>query len=361
MKMCNRTFKSLEEAGSETLKIHNSINILSNTMTYEKVCNKGSHALERMQRMNREFVRSNCRMCHGVCGVLVHLEDGKVVKIEGDPHSPLSNGYTCAKGRASIELLYHPDRLKYPLRRVGERGEGKWKRISWTEALDEIAYKFLKVKCEYGPQSIAVIHGTGRPFITLLKRFANSVGTPNVCGPGHICYLPRVMASTITCGMPHGFPSLPVCDFYAFGNVYPKCVLIWGANIAESGSADGICGVQLTKAIRKGAKVIVIDPRRIHDEADVWAAIRPGTDAFLALAMLHVIIQENLYDKEFVDKWTVGFNELAERVKDYPPEEVEEITWIPSHAIRKIARIYATNKPACILWGAAIDQTANNF
>lgn len=131
--------------------------------------------------MSVKILKSTCRGCHGVCGVKVTVKDGKVIKVEGDPESPLSNGYICAKGRASVELLYHPQRLKYPLQRIGERGENKWKRIAWNEALNIIAKKFLEFKQKYGAQSIGIIHGTGRPFITLLLRFANSLGTPNVC------------------------------------------------------------------------------------------------------------------------------------------------------------------------------------
>jgi len=156
---------------------------------------------------------------------------------------------------------------------------------------------------------------------------------------------------------------LPVCDFYGFGGVYPKCILVWGANITESAASDGMCEVQLTNAIRRGAKLIVIDPRRIPiaRKADHWVQIRPGTDDALALGMLHVIIKEGLYDKEFVEQWTVGFDELSKRVEDYPPDKVEKLTWVPSKTIQDIARMYATTKPACMLWGVAIDQNTNNL
>jgi len=279
-----------------------------------------------MGTTDEKIVKSACRMCHGVCGVLVHIKDGRVVKITGDPDCPISNGYTCAKGRASVDLLYHPDHLKYPMKRIGEKGEGKWQRISWDEALDKIANEFLKIKQEYGAQSIVVAHGTGRPYLAWTLRFAKCLGTPNIIGPAYICYLPRVVASRLTCGM------LPVCDFYGFGGIDPKCILVWGANITESAASDGMCGVQLTKAIKRGAKLIVIDPRRIPiaRKADHWVQIRPGTDDALALAMLHVIIKEVLYDKEFVEKWTVGFDELSKKVEDYPPDKVERLTWVPS-------------------------------
>ena len=123
-------------------------------------------------------VKSTCRMCHGICGVLVHIRNGRVVEITGDHECPTSNGYICTKGKASIELLYHPDRLIFPLKRVGERGANKWQRISWDEALGTIAEKLLKFRQEFGPESIVGTHGTGRPYIDLFFRFLNSLGTP---------------------------------------------------------------------------------------------------------------------------------------------------------------------------------------
>ena len=303
-------------------------------------------------------VKSACRMCHGVCGVLVHMKNGRVTRVTGDPDCPTSLGYTCTKGRASPELLYHPDRLKYPLRRVGARGENKWQKISWDEALDTVASEFLKVKSEFGVQSIAGVQGTGRPYTDFFQRFMNSLGTPNQFGCGHICYMPRLASSGMTCG------TLPICDYYGFGGVYPKCVVVWGCNIAESGASDGMCGYQLTKTLRRrDTKSIVIDPRRIGvaDKADHWLQIRPGTDDALALGMLNVIIKEELYDKDFVSRWTVGFDDLRERVENYPPERVAEITWIPAKDIQAAARTYASTKPACIQWGVSVDQNINNF
>ncbi len=310
-----------------------------------------------MKSESETIVKSTCRMCHGVCGVLVHIRDGRVVKVTGDPDCPTSNGYMCAKGRASVEFLYHPDRLKYPLKRMGARGENKWQRITWDEALDTIADEFLKLKRTFGAESIVGTQGTGRPYTCLFARFLNSLGTPNQTGGGHICYLPRIAASSMTCGL------LPVCDYYGFGGVYPKCVVVWGCNLTESGASDGMCSYQLNQAVKRGVKLIVIDPRKtgIASKADHWIQIRPGTDDALALGMLHTIIKEELYDKEFVRKWTIGFDELAERVESYSPEKVEEITWVPAKTIVAAARMYATTKPACIQWGVAVDQNINNF
>ncbi|MFH1651759.1 MAG: molybdopterin-dependent oxidoreductase [Chloroflexota bacterium] len=311
-----------------------------------------------MASSGETIVKSTCRMCHGVCGVLVHLKDGRVTKITGDPDCPTSQGYTCTKGRASPELLYHPDRLHYPLKRAGARGENKWQRISWDEALDTVASEFLRVKKEHGVLSIAATSGTGRPYSVLFGRFVRALGTPNRFGGGHICYSPRLASSAMTCG------NLPICDYYGFGGVYPKCVIVWGCNVILAGASDGMCGHQLSQTMRRpDTKTIVIDPRKVATaaKADQWLQIRPGTDDALALGMLNVIIGEKLYDKDFVANWTVGFDELSERVAKYTPERVSEITWIPAEQIREAARTYATTKPACIQWGVSVDQNINNF
>ena len=310
-----------------------------------------------MEREVETIVKSACRMCHGICGLRVYLKNGRVVKVTGDPECPTSRGFMCAKGKASVELLYHPNRLKYPLKRVGARGENKWQRISWDEALDIVAENLLSIKRNYGAESIAGTLGTGRPYVNFFIRFLNCLGTPNYFGVAHICYLPRVTASAMTCGQ------LPICDFYGFGGVYPKCVVNWGCNITESGASDGMCSYQLDRAVKRGARLIVVDPRRtgIAARADHWLQLRPGTDDALVMGMLNVIIKERLYDHDFVAKWTVGFDELAGRVEEYPPEKVEEITWVPADTIRSAARTYATSKPACIQWGVAIDQNINSF
>jgi anaerobic selenocysteine-containing dehydrogenase len=307
--------------------------------------------------MSYRIVKSTCRGCHGVCGVLLHIKEGKLVKVTGDPDSPTSRGYLCAKGASAPELLYHPDRLKYPLKRAGSRGGNRWKRITWDEALDTVSAKLLEVKREYGAESIVGARGTGRPYYVMFHRFLNCLGTPNRLGFAHLCYGPRLVASAMTCG------DLPVCDYYGFGGVTPECVLVWGCNLTEVGAADGMCSYQLTRTLKNGAKSIVVDPRKtkLAAGADFWLQIRPGTDAALSLGMLHTIIEEELYDKDFVSKWTIGFPGLIERVKDYPPEKVAGITWVPPDDIKAAARLYATTKPSCLQWGVGIDQGVNNF
>lgn len=296
-------------------------------------------------------IRTACRSCHGGCGVIAHVKDGKVIKVEGDPDSPISHGSLCSKGLAILQLAYHPDRILYPMKRVGEKGEGKWQRITWDEALDTIAERFKKVIAEYGPESIVVGQGTGRDYESHLYRFANLLGTPNVLTAGHMCYVSRVGSTLITCG------TLPIAD-YEGG---PKCIVIWACNPLWT-NPDEYKGENFWRAYKKGAKLICIDPRKgfIADKADLWLQIRPGTDAALALGFHYVIIEEELYDKEFVENYIHGWEPFKERVmKDYPPEKVQEITWVDKDLIRKAARMYATIKPACIHWGVPTEQTIN--
>ena len=305
----------------------------------------------------KQIIRSACRMCHGVCQVLIHMEGDRVVKVTGDPDSPISRGYICPKGAASPELLYHPDRLTHPIRRAGNRGDGKWERITWDEALDEIAERFSKIKNESGSEYVAMSQGTGRPYSEFTMRFANAFGTPNFVAVGHVCYMPRVLSSKFTLGQ------LPVTDVYGFGGKDPECFVIWGCNITYGGGADGMCGGMIKRALKKAKRVIVIDPRRTKpaEKADHWLQIRPGTDGALALAMITTIINEGLVDHDFVDNYTVGYEQLVEHVKPFTPEWAASITGLNAEEIRSTARTYATTSPACMLWGSATDASASCF
>ena len=147
-----------------------------------------------------EMIKSHCRMCHGGCGVYVYVKDGKVAKIQGDPECPINHGTLCSKGLASAELAYHPDRLTYPIRKVGSKKSGKWERITWDEALDTIAEHILDYKDKFGPESIVFGYGTGRENEAVIYRIANLLGSPNTLTAGHFCYGPRISTSIITMG-----------------------------------------------------------------------------------------------------------------------------------------------------------------
>ncbi len=303
-----------------------------------------------MPKLN-EVVRSGCCLCSKGCGVLVHLENGKVVKVEGDPENPINKGTLCSKGLASVEILYHPDRLKHPLRRVGERGEAKWHQISWDEALSIVATELIKARDNYGAESVAFMKGAARGIQDgCLYRLANAFGTPHFVTQDYVCSLPSYFAAEVTCGY------RPNPDYERA----PACIVVWGSNRVETGITEYL---PLLEALNKGAKLIVIDPRRteLAEKADLWLRLRPGSDLALALGMMNVIINEGLLDKAFVDEWTVGFDRLREHVQQYPPEKVTEITWVPADMVKKAARLYATTKPAILPSGNGYEHNVNSF
>lgn len=300
------------------------------------------------------IVKTYCaRMDHGGCGILAHVENGKVVKIEGDPDSPLSRGTLCAKGLAQIERLHHPDRLLYPMKRMGTRGEGKWERISWDEALKTIAGEIKGIIDRDGQRAISFAQGTPKGLETyLMIRLANFLNAPNICTPGNVCHMPRETASNMTCGF------FPIPDY----DHPPACVVMWGSNLFQT-NEEGILGAQLRRALDRGSKLIVIDPRKSStaSRADLYLRPRPGTDLALALGMLKVMIDEGLTNRSFVENWTTGFPELAEHLQTYPLEKVSEITWIPGDQIVDATRLFCRTKPACVQWGNALEHNLNSF
>lgn len=308
-----------------------------------------------MTGTNEKIVRSVCRVCHGGCGVYVHVKDGQVVKVKGDPESPMNQGWMCVKGVMSPEIANHPDRLKHPLRRKKGRGEGEWERLTWDQALDEIAERVQKIRQESGPESIALGQGTGRHHYMHVVRFANALGTPNWYEPGLAqCFIPRITVSNLTYG---GFV---VGDYY--GDVPPKCIMFWAHNPLVTGP-DGEIAPSVKRALDKGCETIAIDPRRTETakKCKRWLAVRPGTDAALALAMINVIITEGIYDKDFVEKRTVGFEELKKHVESFAPSWAEAITDVPAQSILEAARTYALNKPAVLEWGLGLEQNHNSL
>jgi anaerobic selenocysteine-containing dehydrogenase len=295
------------------------------------------------------IIKTYCaRMDHGGCGLRVHVKDGKIVKVEGDPDSSLNQGTICAKGIAQVERLNHPDRLHHPLKRIGERGEGKWERISWEEALTTISQRILRTD----RRSITFAQGTPKGLeLYMMIRLANLLKVPTVITPGSICHMPRETAAVITCGF------FPVPDY----DHPPALVIVWGSNLFQT-NEEGIIGSQLRRALDRGAKLVVIDPRRTQssNRADLWIQPRPGTDLPLALGMLKGIVEEGLYDRAFIDQWTVGFPELLEHLKDYSLKGLAEATWVPEEKIAEAARLYARIRPACVQWGNAIEHSVHS-
>ncbi len=291
---------------------------------------------------NIKTVQTICGMCSEGCGIRVYVENGKAVKVEGVAENPKSLGALCPKGYAAIDYLYSPDRLKHPI----VRKNGKWMKISWDEALNLIALKLKEVKEKYGAKALAVYYGEGlghHDIYHFIHRFCDVYGTPNVFSSASLCFRSRVLGVLLTLG------KLPEPDIQK-----SRCIVLWAFN--PSNSSPPLLK-HILEAKKKGAKLVVVDCKKteLAKKADLHIQPRPGTDCALALGLINVIIDEKLYDEKFVENWVYGFKELREHVRKYPPEEVEKITWVPAETIKEAARIYATNKPSCIVSGNALN------
>ena len=301
----------------------------------------------------QEVKRTVCAFCTNLCGVLVHVEDGKVVEIEGNPQHPISQGFVCERVRLATRWLYHPDQLMYPLKRVGERGEGRWHRTGWDDALGEIGQKLLKLKQEYGPETLGVVGGEDKGNNYWPRgRFLSLFGNPyNTFGHGVMCGVNDMAINRAVMGDDSSHAAMTAAS---------NCVVYWGTDPSESNHKAW--ATILGQRRERDVKVIVIDPRQTKtaDIADVWLQPRPGTDTALAMAWLNVIINEELYNKDFVSQWTIGFDQLKTRAQEYPPARCAEITGIPAQKIVESARMYATAKPASIAYGVAADHVGLN-
>ena len=277
-----------------------------------------------------------CYMCTNTCPMRIHVRDGKVVNVEAaDPRVA-----HCPRWKAQTDFIYHPDRLQYPLKRTGKRGSGSWQRISWDEALDTVAGNLQSVKDKYGPESVVFwIAYTKEPRL-YFHRLTHAFGSPNYCTESSNCFSGTWIAANLTYGAEYSYMA------GSGSGVDPetKCKLIWGAAVVSSPNV----WEKNLEAKEKGVKLIVVDPRRtaIASRADIFLQLRPGTDGALALGFMNVIINENLYDKDFVEKWTVGFDDLKKLAIEYTPERVEKITRVPAAKIIEAARLYASLKPA---------------
>ena len=306
--------------------------------------------------------------CHPVgCGLRLFVKDGELVKVEGDPDHPVTQGRLCPRCLAMKEYVYHPDRVLYPMKRAKEdRGKDKWERITWDEAYDIIAENFEHTVEKYGHEGIVNFVGTGRRACTLAYLItAVAFGSPNqvYSQSGWSCYGPRMAASAFLLGV-----GLMDVD-YAAGfekrydepeYVVPECIVIWGKDPLRS-NPDGFFGHSIIDLMKRGTKIVNVDPRMnwLSTKAEYSLHVRPGTDTALGIAMLKVMIEEDLYDHDFVDKWCYGFDQLAERVCSYDLDWCAETTWVPREEIVAATRFIANAKPVSFCWGVAMDQTWN--
>jgi thiosulfate reductase/polysulfide reductase chain A len=301
-----------------------------------------------------ERVRANCRFCGYLCGLIATVEQGRVIEIEPDPNrypydASLQRG--CQRWKANLEFLDHPERVNYPLKRAGERGSGEWQRVSWDVALEDIAARLQGLKERYGPETLATCIGGPHATYWPLHRFMNLFGSPNNIGIGPICWNPGVWINSLTYGWPIENELDPETT---------ACAILWGTNLAESDNS--LFWRMILQFSRGGRPLIVVDPRQTRSatRARLWLPVHPGTDAFLALGMLNVILSEKLYDTRFVENWCYGFDELVKHVAAYPPSLVEGITGVEASKISEAARLYALHSPASLISGRGIDQLGRN-
>lgn len=290
--------------------------------------------------------------CPDTCSMLVKVVDGKVTGVQGHPDHPFTRGRLCAKTNHYEERVYNPSRLLYPMRRVGKKGEGKFERITWNEALNTIASKWKSYIKESGAESIlpysylgheGLLNGltVGDPFF---NKLGATVSERTFCDSG--ACTAYIMSVGVTPGMdPESF-------------AYSKYIILWACNML---STNAHMWPFVQEAQRKGAKVVVIDPYKTKTAqlADWHIPVRPGTDTALALGMIHVIVRDGLVDQDYVSKYTVGYEDLAARARDFPPEKVAEIVGISAADVVQLAREFAQSQPSAIRIGVAIERSAS--
>ena len=292
-----------------------------------------------------------CSMCDLACTLEAHVKDGKLDRLTGFKDHPLWPNVFCNKPARAKDWFYNEHRLHYPLKRKGERGADEWTRISWDQALDEIAERLKKVVDEYGPESFACATSEYNCHVNsgATRRFMNLLGSPNYISGTSLCMGNTAAVNSMTCG---GYPFADIDQ--------TRCIVYFGHNPKPNVWAGEY--MRLKAALDRGAKLIVMDPRKSHcaKMAHLHLPLRAGTDAAMSLGWLNVIISEELYNKRFVSEWCVGFDDLKKRVEEFPLERVEKITGISADLIREAARMYATNTPGVIPWTVVTDQQKNS-
>jgi len=287
-----------------------------------------------------------CRMCEQGCGMVVTVQNGKPVKVEGSKTHPYNKGWLCPKGRACLDFFYSPQRLSSPL----VRKNGEFAAVGWEEALDFAAKKLHNLRESFGPQCLAVYHGEGtghQEIKYFMKRFANVFGTPNFTGVGSLCNAARTLGEQLT----YGGVTKP--DIYN-----TRFMLVWGGNPLVS--HEPVLPREIDRLKRRGGRIAVVDPRKTETaaKADFHLAVKPGRDEILALNLLHVIFREGLWDKQFAEKWIKNFSSFFETVMQdrFSPENGRPLTGVDHELVREVARLYGKTKPASVALGNGLDH-----
>jgi thiosulfate reductase / polysulfide reductase chain A len=279
-------------------------------------------------------IKTMCEMCVWRCGVIAKVRNGVIEKLDGNPDHPHSLGNLCARGQSGLMLTYDPDRVLYPLMRVGERGSGRFRRATWEEALDFTAEQMLRIKKTYGAETMifSSTHNLSQP---VFENLLNAYGSPNYGTQRSLCFNAMIVAHLMTYGLQEPERRYEGVNY----------IILTGRNLFEAISTSETR--HLMDRIKAGAHVVVLDPRftKTAAKASEWLPIKPGTDLAFHLALTNVIVKENLYNHWFVEKYTVGFDELAKSVESNTPEWASAITEIPAETITRIAREFAAAAP----------------
>jgi anaerobic selenocysteine-containing dehydrogenase len=279
--------------------------------------------------------------CPDTCVMTVAVEDGKAVAIGGDPDHRFTQGFLCAKVNRYLERVYSPDRVLHPLRRVGKKGEGRFERVSWDSALDEIAARFRSVIAEHGPQAILPYSYAGNmgllSYGSMDRRFFHALGASLL--DRTICASAGAAGLKATIGRSMGFDPEAI--------VHARFIVAWGANIVSS---NVHLWPLIEEARRRGARLVVVDPYRSRtaEMADQHLALLPGTDGALALGVMHVVFRDGLEDRDYIERYTIGAEALRERVKDWTPRRAAEATGLTAAEVEGFAREYATRQPSAL-------------
>ena len=290
---------------------------------------------------NMKAIPTSCLQCVAICGIIGYEKDGRIEKIEGNPECPNNRGRICAKGQAGVNQVYDPDRILYPMKRVGQRGEGKWKRITWDEAYGEIVPKLKELRDAGKPEEFMFHYGRSRAK-WVITPFTDAYGTKTVGNHTSICEVGKWTGQELIWGKHF--------DINDVAN--SKYILNFGANVLEAHTSHAYFAQRIIEAKAKGVKLVTFDVRLSNTAAlsDLWVPVKPGTDAAVLLAMTNVILQNDLHDEKFITKWTnVTVNQLKAHYKQYTPEWAEKISSVKASLIEKLAIEYATNKPSTII------------
>ncbi|HWI63481.1 MAG TPA: molybdopterin oxidoreductase family protein [Symbiobacteriaceae bacterium] len=290
--------------------------------------------------------------CWDTCSMLVHVKDGRAVRVMGDPDNPVTRGYLCVKTNHYEERVYSPDRVLYPMRRTGPKGSGQFERITWDEALAEIGARFRAVISEYGPEAILPYSYAGTigllQFGSMDRRFFYKLGASRLART--ICASAGGEAILSTLGVKQGPDPEDMAE--------AKLIVVWGVNVTSSNTHQWPI---IQEARRRGAQLVVIDPYRYKGarDADWHISPRPGTDTAFVLGVMNVLIAEDLLDHDYIQRYTLGFDQLVQKVAQWTPERAAAVTGVSAEEIRKFARLWHASRPGVLRVGYGLQRHTN--